>query len=98
MAQTKTLISITEVSRLYEIRDDATNVLVCMSEEPIITVSQEREQSIRTKAIAALVANNAFINLSNPDAAAVRLQVQRLTRENNALIRLALQQFDSDDA
>lgn len=66
--------------------------------EPILAGEQLTEQSLRSKASGALAVNNTFLGLATPDAAAVRLQVQRLTRENNALIRLVLDLLDVDDA
>lgn len=49
---------------------------------------------LRGKAAQALTVNAAFLALSSPSNPQVVTQVQRLTRETNALIRLLLQQLD----
>lgn len=55
-------------------------------------------QSLRAKAGSAIAANNTFLSLASPTNAQTLAQVQRLTREANALIRLMLSQLDADDA
>src|SRR5687768_12691247 len=99
MAIIKKLVSETPTSRRYEFRDDAAgNKLVSISDEAVLTPEQEREQSLRSKAAGALQANATFLALASPTNAQTLAQVQRLTRQNNALIRLMLGLLDTDDA
>jgi hypothetical protein len=55
---------------------------------------QANEGALHAKAEQALDANAAFLALATPTNAQVVQQVQRLTRENNALIRLLLGKLD----
>lgn len=53
------------------------------------------QQAVRDKAHAALAANAAFLAIASPTNAQAVAQVQLLTREVNAIIRLLVtQQFD----
>lgn len=55
------------------------------------------EQNLRSKASNAIAANNTFLALASPTNAQTLAQVQRLTRENTALIKLVLRQLDNSD-
>lgn len=56
--------------------------------------SQDRANDLRAKAAAALDANATFLALASPSNAQTLAQVQRLTRECNALIRLVIGRLD----
>lgn len=58
------------------------------------TAPPDPTEVLRGKAAQALTTNAAFLALSSPTNPQVVAQVQRLTRECNALIRLLLQQLD----
>lgn len=53
------------------------------------------QQTLTAKAQAALINNATFLVIGNPTQAQAVTQVQALTRQVNALIRLALNQFDT---
>ncbi len=91
------LIEETAEFRRYRITDGSGKVLG-YDRELILSGAALTEQSLRSKAAAALTANNAFLAKPSPTNAEVVAQVKLLTRENNALIRLALSQLDTDDA
>ncbi len=75
----------------YEIRVDGA---VVQSGESEVTPEVANRDSLRAKAQQALAANATFLAIAAPTNAQTLAQVQRLTRETNALIRLALGQFD----
>lgn len=51
--------------------------------------------ALRTKARAAITANDAFLALASPTNAQTLAQVRALTRETTALIRLAVKALDT---
>lgn len=53
------------------------------------------ERDLRDKAAQAIALNDAFLALASPSNAQVVAQVQRLTREATALIRLTVRALDS---
>ncbi len=55
---------------------------------------RERMENMLGKIEQALTINATFLALATPTTAQTAAQVQRLTRENNALIRLLLSQLD----
>lgn len=61
------------------------------------TPEQDNEATLRAQVASALAANATFLALANPTNAQTLAQVQRLTRETSALIRLVVNQLDSTD-
>lgn len=53
--------------------------------------------TIRDRLRTALDANVAYLALATPTTAQQRTQIERLTRQTNALLRLALDDVDSTD-
>lgn len=59
------------------------------------TPAEANARTLREAAASALAANRTFLALSSPTQTEVRTQVQSLTRQNTALIRLLLGMFDA---
>jgi hypothetical protein len=91
------LIEETTSFKRYQVTD-AQGKMIGEDVEPKLAPEQLTEQSLRSKASAALAANAAFLAKASPTNAEVVAQVKLLTRECNALIRLVLSQLDTDDA
>lgn len=64
---------------------------------PVVPPSERNRRSIEDRLRQALDNNRTYLALPAPTAAQQRAQVARLTRENNALIRLVLDLLDTDD-
>ncbi len=95
MARTRTLVVDDGRIRRYEVRDDG--ILVGYDTEVVFVGADLAEQTLRDRAQQALAANATYLALATPSNAQTVVQVQRLTRECSALIRLALGQLDSTD-
>lgn len=64
---------------------------------PVEPPGEKNRRSIEDRLRQRLDANRDYLALASPTAAQQRAQVARLTRENNALIRLVLGLLDTDD-
>ena len=64
---------------------------------PVEPPGEKNRRSIEDRLRQRLDANRDYLALATPTAAQQRAQVARLTRENNALIRLVLDLLDTDD-
>jgi SRSO17 transposase len=75
----------------YIIAADGTRQLV----NDTVPDSVVNQQALAGKAQAALTTNATFLGLASPSTAQNTAQVQALTRQVNALVRLVLDQFDT---
>jgi hypothetical protein len=92
----RTLIETTATFKRYRVTN-AQGQVIGEDVEPILAGADLTRQQLQEKARAALAANATFLGITSPTAAQVTTQVQRLTRECNALIRLMLEQLDTAD-
>ncbi len=81
------------VHRRYRVTDGAGNV-IGYDDEFTPTLEEANAATLRSRATAALAANATFLGLASPTNAQTLAQVQRLTRECSALIRLSLSLLD----
>ena len=88
------LISESDGARTYRVTD-ATGIPTGWDVEPIPTTGDVNTATLRTRAQQALATNSSYLQLGTPTAAQVALQVQRLTRQQNAVIRLLLGLVDT---
>ena len=77
--------------------DDGLITSVAWASDPLAAAdaADTNATTLRSKAIAALAVNATFLALVNPTTNQAVAQVQSLTRQVNALIRLAVNQLDS---
>lgn len=59
-----------------------------------VPVEQTNRDTLQSRAQAALAANLTYLNLASPSTAQNTAQLQRVTKECNAVIRLLLGQLD----
>lgn len=71
--------------------------LLQASEVPELATQVANAATIRQQASAALTTNKTFLAIASPTTAQTLAQVKALTRQNQALIRLALQLLDGTD-
>lgn len=79
--------------------DESGNITetVEVTDLPIEPPQEKNRRSIEERLRQRLDANRDYLALTSPTAAQQRAQVARLTRGNNALIRLVLGLLDTDD-
>ncbi len=95
---TRELISDDGRVRRFRVLDDA-GQQIGTDEEIIPTPEQVNAATLRSRATQALTTNAAYLAIPSPGptAAQTTAQVQRVTRECSALIRLMLELLDATD-
>jgi hypothetical protein len=96
------MVSDVDGVRAWEIRDDATGALICVSCETEPTVEQANESTLRTRLRTLAEATRTYLAIATPTAAQQAAQVRRSARITLILARLALQDLaditDTDGA
>lgn len=90
---TRQLIVDNGVTRLYRVLDGAGQP-VGFDEEPVAGTPVANASALSDRAAQALAANATYLAIATPTNAQVAAQVQRLTKECSALIRLLLGLLD----
>lgn len=62
-----------------------------------VSTEQVNDETIRSQALSALVANKTFVGLASPSTAQNAAQIKALTRQVNGIIRLVLGALDAAD-
>jgi molecular chaperone DnaK (HSP70) len=89
----RTLVETTAIYKRYQVTN-AQGKVIGQDIEPILTGADANAQDLQNKARNAIQTNNTFLGLANPTTAQVTTQVQNLTKENTALIKLMLGLLD----
>lgn len=90
----RTLLSDDGRIRRYRVTDVGGQP-IGFDEELVPTAEEANAATLRGNAAAALAANSTYLAIGTPTAGQVATQVNRLTRESSALIRLLLGLLDT---